>query len=137
MYEVRNHVVALAVDLFLTRLVKVKLHQLVLLVTDGDGAARLVVDLNGMPVIDDLELRRLVAEFDARKIRFLHTLVTDIDRRLGSAYAASVVVLLQRCPVRGTARSRVAPMRCVVRGRYRETRHQRDASADDDQSDTS
>src|SRR4029077_710172 len=79
-HKMGHHVVTFAVDLFLARMVEVKLFQLVLLVTNADKAARGVVDLDGMAVVDDMERRRFVVELNRGQISFLR--LADIDWRL-------------------------------------------------------
>src|SRR5262245_37849056 len=96
MYQVRDHVVALAVHFLFTRPVKVKLLELVLLAADADEAARLVVDLDGVAVVDDLEFRGLVMKFKTRKVGLPHGLVLYVDRRLRLPHPASAVVFFHR-----------------------------------------
>src|SRR6185437_16572100 len=60
MYQVSDHVVAFSVHPLLRRLVKVKLDELVSPTTDDDKAARLVIDLNRVAVVDDLQSCGLV-----------------------------------------------------------------------------
>ena len=74
-HEVCNHVGALAVYCFFAGLVEVKLNELVALAFNGDGTAKCVVHLDGMPVIDDRKRRRLVIEHDGRQIGLLRDAV--------------------------------------------------------------
>lgn len=56
-----------------------KLFERVLLVADQNEAARAVADHNGMAVIDDVELRRLIFEADRRQVCFLRVAMSMGD----------------------------------------------------------
>src|SRR6185369_9161306 len=113
-HEVSHHVEAPAVDPLLARLVEVKLHELVPLAFHGDRAARSVIHLDRVAVVDDLQRRRLVVENDGRKVALLCDCVLDVDRRLRLAGAAGLIFMLERGPLRGARRTLIAPMMLLV-----------------------
>jgi hypothetical protein len=77
MDKVRDHVEALPVDVFLARVVEMKLLERIGLVADYKRAAWRVIDHYGVAIVDDAERDRLVIEFELRKVGELG--VADCD----------------------------------------------------------
>ena len=100
-HQVGDHGVRLAVDLLFARLVEVELHELVARPADVDPAARRVVHLDRVAVVDQLERRGLVVELDRRQVRRLGA--ADVDRRLDLAELAGGERLIEFSPLRGSA----------------------------------
>lgn len=99
MHEVRDHRMRLAVDFLLARLVEVELHELVASAADVDRAARRVVRLDRVAVVDDRKRRGVVVETDRGKVGDFRAV--DIDRPLIPAEPAGLEPGAQRAPVRG------------------------------------
>src|SRR6516164_9707433 len=102
---------------------KVKLHELVALVADVDEAARLIVDLDAVAVVDDPERRAPIVEVDRWQNRFGCDVIVDVDRGLRLALCTGAVVLFESSPVLRSGGSAVAPVRVLV-GERRGTRYQ-------------
>jgi hypothetical protein len=91
-HEVGHHIGALAVDLFFAGLVEVKLNELVAFALHRYETTRRIVDLDSVPIVDDLERRRLVLERDGGQSALLGDAVADVDGRLQFAQSARAVV---------------------------------------------
>ena len=107
-HQVGDHGVRLAVDLLFARLVEVELHELVARPADVDRAARRVVHLDRVAVVDHLERRGLVVELDRRQVRRLGA--ADVDGRLDLAELAGGERLIELAPLRGPAMLAVGPV---------------------------
>jgi hypothetical protein len=67
---------------------QMELDKLVGLVADRQGVARLDIDLDAVPVVDNVERRWPVVEHERRQVSAMDILGLDIDRRLTFAAAA-------------------------------------------------
>src|SRR5947209_7639450 len=105
----RDHVISLAIYPLFARMVKVNLLQLVPLLTHSQEAARSVIHLHAVPVVDDLQRSWLVVEREGRPMmRFLR--MSDIDRRLAVAQLAGGIRFLQIAPGSGSFVALVSPV---------------------------
>jgi hypothetical protein len=77
----------------------------------GEGAARRVIDHDGVAIVDDAERNGLVIKFELRKVGELG--VADIYGRLVVARLASGEGRIERTPVLWIFLALVAPMRSV------------------------
>jgi len=116
-HQVRHHRIAAAIDLFFARLVEVELQQVVALAVDRDAAAWGVVHLDGMAVVENLQRRRAVSEFQRRQLRLAG--LADVDWRLVVAQLAGAEVLFQLAPVLRAVGAFIAPVRRRVFGEGR------------------
>ena len=103
----RDHVEALAVDLFFGRAVEVELDQFVGLAGERDGALA-DADLQGVAVVDDAEIGRAVAELDRLQIDL--DAILDVDGRLPFAGGANLVLRVEIGPVLRLASAFIAPV---------------------------
>src|SRR5260370_10778992 len=108
MDDVCDHVIPLPLDLLLAGMVEVKLDDLIFLPCYRNLASRRVVDLNGVAVVDDLQGRCLVVEFDRRQLSFFSA--PDVDRRLFVSQLADSVFWTEIAPVFRTFRAGVGPL---------------------------
>src|SRR5271155_3549091 len=108
-HEVQLHVVFLAVNFILADMVKMVLHQRQRGSVDGDAAAGLVIDLNGVAVVDDFQRRKFVVEMDGSQLRGLR--VDDINGRLALACLARGKIGRKVAPMVRAIRSAVTPVR--------------------------
>src|SRR5215468_10414983 len=97
MYKVYRHLEGLAIDLFFTGPVKMKLLQHVFLVTDQDEASGTVIDHDGVAVIDDVERGRLVFEVDRRQVCLLR--IADVNGGLVMSSLARCELWFQVAPM--------------------------------------
>src|SRR4029079_17243661 len=101
---------ALAVYLLFRGVMEVELHQFVTFAADGEETAGRIDDLDGVPVVDDAQGRRLVGELQRREIGVMHGPMTDVDRRLVLACRAGFEIPFQVGPVRRVGVPVVAPV---------------------------
>ena len=107
-----------------------ELHEFVTRAAHVDRAASRVVDLDRMAVIDDLQCRRLVIEFDRGQVRGF--CAANVDRRLQFAELAGAELGAERGPGRGTAVTFVAPVVAAL-GQRRSGRAERAQEAEPNQ----
>ncbi len=88
---------------------EMELHQLVALARDGDGVARLHVDLHRVAVVDHRERARPVVELD--RLQVDGDAAADVDRALAVAGGALVVVGAQLAPGVRAFAAGVVPVR--------------------------
>src|SRR5438309_8078099 len=110
------------VDLLFAWMVEVKLDELVEIGPDAEAAARFVVDLHSMAVVDDAERRRAVVEFQLGRIAVVNCSRSNIDRRLRRSRTAKAIFGVEPCPMGGAIGSRIGPvvraaMHCKIRQR--------------------
>jgi len=119
--------VAFSVDQFFARSVKVELLQHILLVTDLDGTTGRIVDLDGMPIVDDMEGGRFVVELDGGQICRLGISYVDGRLMLTYTYFASRIFWFQIAPMRRTFGALIGPgVACIVGLRIQEIRGSED-----------
>src|ERR1700735_3212574 len=86
--QMEHHLGFLAIYFFLARMMKMKLHERILLAVHGNAASCLILNEDGMAVVDDCHRRELVIKFDCLQIRRCRSL--DVDGRLAlSGFAGS------------------------------------------------
>ena len=107
-HEMNHHVIWLPVDFLFARVVEMKLAKLIALSAGQYHAAPGIINLDGVAVVDDLERRRSVIEFDRRQ-RLLSG-IANVDGRLPSPELAGSVVSFQVAPVRWALRTLVRPV---------------------------
>ena len=73
-----------------------ELEQLILLMIDGDGAARPIVYLEGVAVIEDAQGGAVVVEVDVHRLRVNRG--ADVDGRLAGAEFAGCELIGQVAP---------------------------------------
>src|SRR6267378_3452287 len=78
--QVDDHIVVVAIHVLLARMMKMKLLQRVELLPHRQSAARRVIHLNGVTIIDDVERNGIVVELESRQLGLSGT--PDIDGRL-------------------------------------------------------
>ena len=86
MYKVRHHGHGFAVDLLFARTVEMELQQVVDVFVDFEGATRLHIDLDGVPVVQDFEGAFFVS--NSQHVFRLLKGSSDVERRLFGAFAA-------------------------------------------------
>ncbi len=86
-----------------------ELQQVVLCCADHAGRARIGIHLNGVPVVDDAQRKRLVIERNRGRIAFHR--IGEINRRLFEAELADLEVWLQIAPALGAGFAGIAPVR--------------------------
>src|ERR1700689_650901 len=111
--EMQLHVVLLAVDFVFADMVKMELHQRQRGSVDGDAAARVGVDLDGVAVVDYFERRKFVVEMDGSQFRSLRA--DDINGGLALAGLTSSKIRRKVAPVIGAFRSAIAPVGSIGR----------------------
>src|SRR5208282_98289 len=118
MNQMNHHLKVLAADGLFAGMVEVKLPQLIALASHGDKAARGVVHLHRMPVVDDAQGSGMVIELDGGQVGLFR--IANVNRRLMLSNLASGVLPLQVTPVLGALLPAVAPMmgRFLLRGAY-------------------
>ena len=108
MHQMRLHRECFAVDMVLAGRVEVELLQAVFASVQRDGAACIVVDLNGMAVVHLVMAARLIVEADPGQIGVDPAF--DVDRRLSLAGLAGDEMRVDLAPVFRAVRARVAPV---------------------------
>jgi hypothetical protein len=109
--EVEFHVVLLAIDFVFADMVEMELDQRQRCSVDGDAAAGLVVDLDGVAIVDDLQRRKFVIKLYGSQLGRLSA--DDIDGGLALAGLTSGEIGLKVAPVLGAFRSAVTPVRSI------------------------
>ena len=115
MDEVSDHVEALAIDPLLARVMEVELHQIVALAGNQDRASGVDVDLDRVPVVDDVQRARLVAKDDRWDLPDADIMGADVDRRLVSTGTASGISGIELAPMRRPLVAGISPMVRAVR----------------------
>src|SRR5262249_38694339 len=106
-HDVRNHVIPLTLNFFFAGMMKVELNHLIRMPADRYLAARSVVRLNAVAVVNDLQRRGPVVELERWQRRFLSAL--NVDRRLFFSQLACAVVGFDFAPVTRPFGSAVRP----------------------------
>src|ERR1700722_1358651 len=106
--EVKFHVVLLAVDFVFAYMVKMELHQRQRCSVDGDATSRLVIDLDGVAIVDDFQRRKFVVKVDGSQLRRLRT--DNVNGGLALAGFAGGEIRLEVAPMLRAFRSAITPM---------------------------
>jgi len=112
--QMGNHIVAVSVYVFLTRVMKVELLQDVSFAACGKSAPRSVVHLDGVAVVDNAQWNRVVVKFESSETRSCCTFY--VDGRLPFANCARGVGGVQLAPVFRALMTCVTPVRGLLRG---------------------
>src|SRR6476646_3992573 len=86
---------------------EMNLYQFVSLGINADGTATCIVDLDGVPVVDDRQRRDRIRKPDFRKSGGAHT--SYIDRRLSFSASASFEFRAQICPMLRSSFAGIGP----------------------------
>ena len=92
MHEMHRHFVALAVDCFFARSMKMELSQRVAVASDFESAPARNLHLDGVTIVDDLGTCRGVGESERRQTVGTGLRAFDIDRRLQLASSTKCIV---------------------------------------------